>query len=33
MKLARYEAHDEIAYGVVEGDTVRQLTASPFEEY
>ena len=33
MKLARYEAHGEVAYGVVEGDMVRQLTASPFEEY
>ena len=33
MKLARYEAHGETAYGVVEGDTVCQLTASPFEEY
>ena len=33
MKFARYEAHGEIAYGVVEGDAVMQLTRSPFEEY
>ena len=32
-KFARYEAHGEVAYGIVEGDTVRQITASPFEEY
>ena len=33
MKFARYEAHGEIAYGVVEGDTVHQLTTTPFESY
>lgn len=33
MKFARYETHGEVAYGVVEGDLVRQLTASPFEDY
>ena len=33
MKYARYEAHGEIAYGVVEGDQVVQLTASPFEDH
>jgi 2-keto-4-pentenoate hydratase/2-oxohepta-3-ene-1,7-dioic acid hydratase in catechol pathway len=33
MKIARYEAHGEIAYGVVEKDSVRQLSASPFEDY
>ena len=33
MKFARYEAHGEIAYGVVEGDVVRQITSTPFEEY
>ena len=32
-KFARYEAHGEIAYGVVEGDVVKQLTASPLEDY
>ena len=33
MKFARYEAHGEVAYGLVEGDAVMQLTASPFEAY
>ena len=33
MRFARYEAHGEIAYGVVDGDTVKQLTTTPFEEY
>lgn len=33
MKYVRYEAHGSIAYGVLEGDTVRQMTASPFGEY
>ena len=33
MKFARYEAHGEIAYGVVVDDTVRQITTSPFEDY
>jgi len=33
MKFARYEAHGEIAYGVVEGDYVLQLSTSPFEDY
>ena len=33
MRYARYQAHGEIAYGVVEGDEVRQMTASPFEKY
>ena len=32
-KFVRYEAHGEIAYGVVEGDVAKQLTASPLEEY
>ena len=32
-KFARYEAHGEIAYGVVEGDVVKQITTSPLEEY
>ncbi len=32
-KFARYEAHGEIAYGVVEGDVVKQITASPLEDY
>ncbi len=33
MKFARYEAHGEVAYGAVDGDVVRQLSASPFERY
>ena len=33
MKLVRFEAHGEAAYGAVEGDLVKQLTASPFEDY
>ena len=33
MKFARYEAHGEEAYGLVEGDAVKQLTAPPFGDY
>jgi len=33
MKYARYEAHGEIAYGVVEGDSVKEITAAPFEDH
>lgn len=33
MKFARYEAHGEVAHGLVEGDIIRQLTASPFGEH
>ena len=33
MKFTRFEAHGETAFGVVEGDDVRQMTASPFEDY
>ena len=33
MKFARYEAHGEVAYGLVEGDAVKQLSAAPFEDY
>ena len=32
-KYARYEAHGEIAYGVVEGDVVKQITAAPYEDH
>ena len=32
-RFVRFEAHGETAYGVVEGDQVRQLTASPFQDY
>ncbi len=31
--FARYKAHGEVAYGVVEGDIVRQITTTPFEEF
>ena len=30
---ARYHAHGEVAYGVVEGDSVHQLTAAPYEDH
>ncbi|MXX53821.1 MAG: DUF2437 domain-containing protein, partial [Dehalococcoidia bacterium] len=30
-KYARFLAHGEVAYGVVEGDTVKQITAAPYE--
>ena len=33
MKLARYEAHGDIDYGIVEDDVVRQITAAPYEDY
>ncbi len=33
MKIARYLAHGQISYGVVEGDTVKELSASPFEQH
>ena len=33
MKFAKYEAHGEVAYGVVDGDRVMQMTGSPFEEF
>ena len=33
MKIARYLAHGQISYGVVEGDSVKELSSSPFEDY
>ena len=33
MKIARYEAHGDVHYGVVEGDNVTALSASPFEPH
>ena len=33
MLLVRYLAHDEISYGVVNGDTVNQITTNPFVKY
>ena len=32
-KYARYLAHGEVAYGVVEGDDVLQITGAPFEDH
>ena len=32
-KYARFLAHGEVAYGVVEGDTVSQITAAPYEDH
>ena len=33
MQFARYYAHGEVAYGVVEDGMVKQITTTPFEEY
>ena len=33
MKIARYEAHGDVHYGIVEGDNVTALSASPFEPH
>ena len=33
MKFARYLAHGQISYGVVEDGMVKELSASPFEPY
>ena len=33
MQFARYLAHGEIAYGVVEDGMVKQITTTPFEDY
>ena len=33
MKIARYLAHGQISYGVVEDGMVKELSASPFEPY
>ena len=33
MKIARYRIGEQVSYGIVEGDTVRDITASPFEDY
>ena len=33
MKIARYLAHGQISYGAVEGDLVKELSSSPFENY
>ena len=33
MKYARYLAHGKVSYGVLEGDTLREITTTPFEKY
>ena len=33
MKFARYLAHGDVSYGVLDGETLRQITTSPFEEF
>lgn len=33
MRFARYYAHGEVAYGVVEDGMVKQITTTPFEDY
>ena len=33
MKYARYLAHGQVSYGVLEGSTLREITTTPFEEY
>ena len=33
MKFTKYEAHGEVAYGIVEENVVQQITTTPFEEY
>ena len=33
MKIARYLAHGQVSYGAVEGDSVQQLSSSPFEDF
>jgi 2-keto-4-pentenoate hydratase/2-oxohepta-3-ene-1,7-dioic acid hydratase in catechol pathway len=33
MQFARYYAHGEVAYGVVEDGMVKQITTTPFEDY
>lgn len=32
-KFARYEADGAVSYGIVEGDTIKQITAAPYEDY
>ncbi len=33
MKFARYLAHGQISYGVLEGNTLREITTTPFEGF
>ena len=33
MKFARYRAHGQVSYGVLDGGILREITTTPFEEY
>lgn len=33
MKFARYETHGQVAYGIVDGNSVQEITAAPWENY
>jgi 2-keto-4-pentenoate hydratase/2-oxohepta-3-ene-1,7-dioic acid hydratase in catechol pathway len=33
MKFARFEANGKVAYGIVEGDVIKQISGSPFTRY
>jgi len=33
MKIARYLVHGKTGYGVVDGDTIKQIAGSPFERF
>ncbi len=33
MKFARYLAHGQVSYGVVDGDSVKEITTTPFEDF
>ena len=33
MKFARYLAHGQVSYGVLEGDTLKEITTTPFDDY
>ncbi len=33
MKYGRFEANGQSAYGIVEGDSIREISSAPFEEY
>ena len=32
-KFARYQSNGSISYGIVEGDTVKEISAPPYESY
>ena len=33
MKIARYSAHGQTSYGAVDGDSGKELSSSPFENF